>query len=63
MILAKVSSMGLAMVLATVIGMGLGLWMDSAWDTGPWGFIGGLILGIIAGFRNLYIILKRSNLL
>jgi len=56
--------MGLAMVLATVLGLGLGYWVDTlGWGTSPWGKIVGLIIGIIAGYRNIYIIMKRSKLL
>lgn len=55
--------MGLAMALAIVFGLVLGLVADSYFGTAPWGFLVGLLLGIIAGFRNLYIIMKRSKLL
>jgi ATP synthase protein I len=62
-LLARVSSMGLAMVLATVIGLAAGYLVDSYFGTKPWGFFIGLGLGIVAGFRNLYIIAKRSKLM
>ncbi len=62
-LLARVSSMGLAMVLATVIGLAAGYWVDARWGTAPWGFFIGLGLGLVAGFRNLYVIAKRSKLL
>lgn len=58
-ILAIASTMGLAMVLATVIGLAIGYYLDSVFDTSPWLTLFFLILGIIAGFRNLYIIQKR----
>ncbi|MDY6851065.1 MAG: AtpZ/AtpI family protein [Thermodesulfobacteriota bacterium] len=58
-ILAIASTMGLAMVLATVIGLAIGYYLDSVFDTSPWLTLIFLILGIIAGFRNLYIIQKR----
>ncbi len=61
MLLARVSSMGLAMVLATVLGLVAGLAVDRFFGTRPWGFLIGLVVGIIAGFRNLYVIMKRSK--
>ena len=60
--LARVSSMGLAMALAIVIGLAIGHFVDVKFGTHPWGFFIGLILGIVAGFRNLYIIAKRSGI-
>lgn len=60
-ILANVSSMGIAMVLATVMGLAAGYYFDKWVGTEPWGLIVGLIMGIVAGYRNLYIILKRTK--
>lgn len=60
-LLAWVSSMGLAMVLATVMGLGAGLLVDRWLDTAPWGFIVGLLMGIVAGFRNIFVIMKRAK--
>lgn len=61
-LLARVSSMGLSMVIATVLGFGLGYWVDAKWESlAPWGKLVGLVLGIVAGYRNLYVIWKRSK--
>ena len=60
--LASVSSMGLAMALAVVIGLALGYFVDLKFGTHPWGFFIGLLMGIVAGFRNIYIIAKRSGI-
>lgn len=62
-ILAKVSSMGLAMALAIVIGLALGYYFDKWQGTHPWGFFIGLGMGIVAGFRNLYVIAKRTKVI
>lgn len=61
MLLAQASSIGLAMVLAIVFGTALGYWVDKTWGTGPWGLLVGLLMGIIAAFRNLYILGKRAQ--
>jgi ATP synthase protein I len=59
-LLAVASTMGLAMVLATVIGLAVGYYLDHyVFHTTPVLTLIFLVLGIIAGFRNLYIILKR----
>lgn len=61
-LLARVSSMGLSMVIATILGFALGYWVDSKWEAlAPWGKLVGLVLGIVAGYRNLYVIWKRSK--
>lgn len=54
----KASSIGLSLVLAIVIGGGLGYWLTSVTGKSYWFYIG-LILGIVAGFRNLYILGKK----
>jgi ATP synthase protein I len=61
-LLARVSSMGIAMALAIVIGLGAGYFIDKWLGTEPWGFFLGLGMGIVAAFRNLYIIVQRSKL-
>ena len=53
------SSVGLAMVLATVIGLAAGYYLDKWLGTSPWLTLVFLVLGIVAGFRNLYVMMKR----
>ena len=62
-LLAKVSSLGISIVLATVMGFGLGYWVDTLWEgwTKPYGMIVGLLIGIAAGYNNIYVIMKRSK--
>jgi ATP synthase protein I len=48
------STLGLTIVIATFIGLAVGIWLDKVFDTSPWLTIIFLILGIIAGFRNFY---------
>jgi F0F1-type ATP synthase assembly protein I len=57
--LGVVSSMGISFVLAIIIGVFIGLQLDKWLGTAPWFFFIFLLFGIIAGFRNLYIITKR----
>lgn len=54
----RASAIGLALVLAIVIGGGLG-WLLSEYTGKTYWFYLGLVAGIIAGFRNLYIMGKR----
>lgn len=54
----KASAIGMSLVLAIVIGGGLGYLMVEYTGKTYWFYIG-LILGIIAGFRNLYIMGKK----
>lgn len=55
------STVGLTMVFATVIGLFIGLWLDKKFGTSPW--LTGLFLlfGIIAGFRNLFVHVQKSQ--
>jgi F0F1-type ATP synthase assembly protein I len=55
------STVGLTMVFATVIGLFIGLKLDEWLGTAPWLTGLFLLLGIIAGFRNLFIHVKRSQ--
>jgi len=54
----KASAIGLSLVLAIVIGGGLG-WLMVEYTGKTYWFYIGLIMGIIAGFRNLYIMGKK----
>ncbi|MFH1092320.1 MAG: AtpZ/AtpI family protein [Pseudomonadota bacterium] len=56
---ALASSVGLAMVLATVIGLAVGYYLDKWLGTSPWLTLIFLLLGIVAGFRNLYVLVKK----
>jgi ATP synthase protein I len=58
-LLAVASSMGIAIVLATVIGLAIGYYLDKYFGTSPWLTLIFLILGIIAGFKNIWVIARR----
>lgn len=55
------STVGIAMVAATVIGLFIGRALDNWLDTSPWLTALFLLLGIIAGFRNLFYYAKKSQ--
>jgi len=58
--LGMVSSMGISVVVAIVIGIFIGMQLDKWFGTDPWLFFIFLFFGIAAGFRNIYIITKRE---
>ncbi len=57
--LALLASMGISMVVSTFIGLLIGLYLDRVFATKPLFTIVFLILGIAAGFRNIYLMTKR----
>lgn len=58
--LAMVSSMGISVVLAIAIGVWFGLMLDRWLGTKPWFFYIFLLIGIAAGFKNIYVIAGRE---
>ncbi|MDH4163208.1 MAG: AtpZ/AtpI family protein [Nitrospirota bacterium] len=53
-LVGSLSTVGIAMVASTVIGYFIGLYLDRFFSTSPWCTIIFLVLGIIAGFKNLF---------
>ncbi len=60
-LLAMVSSMGISMGLSLVIGLVIGYYLDKWFQTQPVFFFIFMLLGIVAGFKNIYIILKKTQ--
>lgn len=58
--LGLVSSMGISVALAIIIGVVTGRQLDEWLGTYPWFFFIFLFIGIAAGFRNIYIIVGRE---
>ena len=58
--IGTVSSMGISVVLAIAIGVWFGLSLDRWLGTAPWFFWIFLMIGIAAGFKNVYIITRRE---
>jgi ATP synthase protein I len=59
--LAALSSIGMALVLATVIGLAGGYFLDRWLGTAPWLTLIGLGFGIAAGFVNLFRAVKAAE--
>jgi ATP synthase protein I len=55
------SSLSFSIALAILIGLAIGYWLDTRYDTSPWFTLIFLGLGIIAGFRNIYLAMKKSR--
>ena len=59
--LAYYSSLGLSVSLSIFIGLAVGVYLDRRFETSPWCTLGFLILGIIAGFRNIAIVIRKTR--
>jgi ATP synthase protein I len=57
--MASVSSIGIAMVIAIFGCFFLGRWLDRQLGTEPYLTLLFLLIGIAAGFRNIYVLIKR----
>jgi ATP synthase protein I len=59
--LAYYSSLGLSVSLSIFIGLAVGVYLDRRMDTSPWCTLVFLVLGIIAGFRNIAIAIRKAR--
>jgi ATP synthase protein I len=59
--LGELSTIGLTLVVATVIGLAGGYYLDRWLHTSPWLTLIGLLFGIAAGFVNLFRSVKRAE--
>jgi len=57
----QASTVGLNLVLSTFVGLAIGYGLDNFFHSAPWLTIIFLILGIIAGFRELIRIAKKQD--
>jgi ATP synthase protein I len=57
--LAFYSSLGLAVALSIFIGLAIGVYLDRRWNTQPWLTFIFLGMGIVAGFRNIALAIKK----
>lgn len=58
--MAYASSIGIAMVLAIFGSLYLGSWLDRKFGTLPYFTIIFLILGVVAGFKNIYSVIQKN---
>lgn len=58
---SQASAVGLTFVVAIVMGLGAGWWLDRKLGTAPWLLLSGLLLGVAAGFKNLFTISARMD--
>jgi len=59
--LGELSTVGMTLVLATVIGLAGGYYLDKWLGTSPWLTLIGLGFGIAAGFVNLFRAVNRAG--
>ena len=59
--LGELTSIGMTMVASTVIGLAAGYYGDRWLGTSPWLLLVGLLLGIVAGFVNLFRSVKAAE--
>ena len=59
--LAYASTIGISMAIAIFGSLFLGVWLDRKWGTGPYLTLLFLLLGIVAGFRNMVLLIRRST--
>jgi ATP synthase protein I len=58
---ARFATAGLELALAIVVGFFGGGWLDGRFGTKPYLAYFGLLLGIIAGFRNLFMLARGAQ--
>ena len=58
-ILGNMSVIGLQLVTCTFVGLAMGYYLDKWLGTKPWCLLAFLFLGIIAGFKNMYLEVKK----
>ena len=57
--MAYASSVGIGLVLAVFGGLYLGNWLDSKLGTSPFFTLVLLLMGVVAGFRSLYLLIRQ----
>ncbi|HAM53019.1 MAG TPA: ATPase F0F1 [Nitrospiraceae bacterium] len=59
--LFEASAVGIQLVLCTFVGFAIGYFLDKAFKTFPWLTAIFLLLGIVAGFRELLRVARKQN--
>lgn len=55
------SSVGLELGIAVIVGLLGGMWLDNRLGTTPWLMLVLLVLGLVAGFRNVLRAVERAE--
>ncbi len=55
------SSVGLELGIAVIISLLFGMWLDRHFGTEPWLMLAFLVIGVIAGFRNVLRAVARAD--
>lgn len=50
----RLLGLGWVIVTAILLPLGLGIWGDSAWGTGPWLALLGMVVGLLAAALSVY---------
>ena len=58
-VLAQASAVGISFAVSIVLGLAAGLWLDKKLGTAPWLLLLCLLVGIAAGFKNLFTVSAR----
>lgn len=61
-IAGRVGSIGIEIVIATLVGYAGGHWLDGQFGTSPYLTLIGLLFGIAAGFKGLFDLTKKIKL-
>jgi len=56
---SQLSYLGIFFGVAVVIGYWGGRWLERRWGGAPWVSLAGVLVGVAAGFRELYRVAKR----
>lgn len=59
-IISDYSYIGIFFGVAVCIGLFAGRWADRRWHTEPWLTLFGVLIGVVAGFRELYRLSKKA---
>ena len=59
-IVGSYSYVGIFFGVAVCIGLFAGRWADHRWHTDPWLTLAGTLIGVAAGFRELYRLSKKA---
>lgn len=58
--MSRYSYLGIFFGVAVVLGLVVGRWVDRRYHTDPWGGFVGILVGVAAGFRELYRVSKQA---